>query len=625
MPSIRSSELWDVTKTEIPSRSRLVPIEPIGIGTADVESLTSYIARLAEAHAVTFGKLVDRGPSLLTPALSSNLSEVVRDRYRGQSINGMCDATRKWVHALEATTLRVDLAHLTLLSFEQLLFPRNLFRHGRAWCARCYEEARTAGAIIHDSLLWTIKLVVVCPCHELPLNERCPHCRRRVSWLTARFRPGYCSLCGSWLGMIANSTRASTCDSNEVWLARGVGELLAVGPQVQPESLGRTVRHNLRVYAEELLDGNLTALADSVGQNSRVLRAWLRGDQTICIDSLLRVCQKLKIPIASLVSPEYPNSDMLLQSAETIRLQPERSVRARPDPLQARHVLEEALHEEPAPSLREVARRLHYKSIGALYGIDRDLCKQISANYKRSRQGYEWANRGGVPLYEILSAQDILQEALGRDDPPSLRQLASSLGYTDRSWMYRKFPELCHAIIEKRRTRVTAALNRALQEDPPPSLADISRRLGYSDTLRLRRQAPDLCTELARRRKDYEHARLQVIQRKLEEARTEVPPPSLKTVQERLGLAVCTLRKHLPDLCKVIATNYKRHRQETVRRRRESLFLEVCEIMKRLRQTGVVPLGSSVKALLKSDSLKSWNTRQWAIAKARQALSGGSS
>jgi hypothetical protein len=42
-----SYESWDLEKPSIPDRSRLYQLEPIGIGTPHVESLTGYISRLS--------------------------------------------------------------------------------------------------------------------------------------------------------------------------------------------------------------------------------------------------------------------------------------------------------------------------------------------------------------------------------------------------------------------------------------------------------------------------------------------------------------------------------------------------------------------------------------------------
>jgi TniQ len=43
---------WVEEQVVWPAHSRLYHLEPIGIGTPSVESLTSYIARLAAAHSV---------------------------------------------------------------------------------------------------------------------------------------------------------------------------------------------------------------------------------------------------------------------------------------------------------------------------------------------------------------------------------------------------------------------------------------------------------------------------------------------------------------------------------------------------------------------------------------------
>src|SRR5437016_2319425 len=43
---------WDCEPPALPPRSRLYALEPIGIGTPHVESLTGYVSRIADAHAV---------------------------------------------------------------------------------------------------------------------------------------------------------------------------------------------------------------------------------------------------------------------------------------------------------------------------------------------------------------------------------------------------------------------------------------------------------------------------------------------------------------------------------------------------------------------------------------------
>ena len=54
----RLFESWSLTTPPLPPRTVLYSIKPIGVGTALVESLTGYVARLAEAHSVSVGNLV---------------------------------------------------------------------------------------------------------------------------------------------------------------------------------------------------------------------------------------------------------------------------------------------------------------------------------------------------------------------------------------------------------------------------------------------------------------------------------------------------------------------------------------------------------------------------------------
>src|SRR5260370_39494092 len=109
---------WDCTPSILPPRSRLYAIKPIGIGTPFVESLSGYVARLADAHAVSVGNLVVRELSALvsTPLFQSSQPDRFPPRF--YAINGLGEPAKKWVEALQVGTMRPDLRFLTLLSFE---------------------------------------------------------------------------------------------------------------------------------------------------------------------------------------------------------------------------------------------------------------------------------------------------------------------------------------------------------------------------------------------------------------------------------------------------------------------------------------------------------------------------
>src|SRR5260370_32199316 len=64
-------EQWQLTLPSLPAPSVLYALAPVGSGTPLVESMTSYIARLAEAHCVFPGVLMRH---LVVPFAESHLT-----------------------------------------------------------------------------------------------------------------------------------------------------------------------------------------------------------------------------------------------------------------------------------------------------------------------------------------------------------------------------------------------------------------------------------------------------------------------------------------------------------------------------------------------------------------------
>jgi hypothetical protein len=94
-------DLWDLTPTKPPPRSRLYSLQPMGLGTSRVESLTSYLTRLAQAHTVSLRTLVKRE---VFPLLAKNYKGC--DLEKMHSLNGMGHG--KQVAVLAATTPKLN-------------------------------------------------------------------------------------------------------------------------------------------------------------------------------------------------------------------------------------------------------------------------------------------------------------------------------------------------------------------------------------------------------------------------------------------------------------------------------------------------------------------------------------
>ena len=208
MDRIQTYGLWDCSVVNIPERTRLFSLQPLAVGTSQVESLGSYIIRLAEAHVVTVGDLAGREIARQNGCKDSKGSPRSRVRYRrgghgfhalSYEINGIHWQARKWTARINRATGRSDLELLTLLPFAKVLSAMLLLKPRRAWCPFCYEEDRQKGPI-YERLAWTINAVTVCSRHCVPLLSRCQHCNRPQPALAVYSHPGRCSHCGYWLG-----------------------------------------------------------------------------------------------------------------------------------------------------------------------------------------------------------------------------------------------------------------------------------------------------------------------------------------------------------------------------------------------------------------------------------------
>lgn len=125
------NKLWDLEKPIIRQPSRLHHLKPIGVGTPHVESLTGYVAQLAEYHRVPLAVLISRE---ITPVvnqifLKSCTSRGLRALFdRATALNGTGKMVVDFVQALETLTLRDNLRFLTLLIWTEILPSQGLFR-----------------------------------------------------------------------------------------------------------------------------------------------------------------------------------------------------------------------------------------------------------------------------------------------------------------------------------------------------------------------------------------------------------------------------------------------------------------------------------------------------------------
>ena len=618
---MRLLNAWDMKIEPLSARSRLYSLVPVGIGTPGVESLTGYVARLAQAHCVNVTDLVAlelSRPAALTPLVADH------SYCRTYALNGVGLSPKRWCRALEEATLRDELSNLTLLGLEDLLWPAYLFRRRRAWCSACLADRKKAGLVVYEPLLWAIQAARLCPQHRQFLEEICPYCHRPTVPLTAYSRAGFCSLCRQWLGSTSEASEAaekalSKSDLDyEFWISNEMGNLLALLPQLKGLPLGARLRDNLSSYVDQLTSGNLDEFCRVTKASRTVLRGWMTGQHSSRVDHLLRLCYYLHVPVG----------ELLLGTAAphvvpAVRKRcPGNNERRKDEILVA---LEKALIEDPAPTLTQVARRLNHDRTESLSRIAPELCKMVVA---RHQEAVNHLPRKGK--HRICAKNEIrrtLEASLAQPRPTSVQRIAVKLGYCNGGCIRLEFPHLCRAIGKKlagikssQRKNRALEFARILRQRALPSATKVCRRLGYRSLQSLRFNFPRPYRQLlALRRAQHasgkEHVRTQ-IQRLLSDG----PAISVRQVCRRVGLSLGCLYRLYPDLCWAIAEKRRRHWNVIVAARacrlRKAIFSAVME----LDRKGFYPTHSRVRPFLDSDLQKRWVESGQFLREAKQHL-----
>jgi hypothetical protein len=538
-------DLWDLTPVPIPVRSRLHSIEPIGVGTPFVESLTGYVIRLAAAHAVRVSDLIEH--ELRTSIPYFHAAAAIPN-----AVNGVNESARNWVSALETFTLRDNLQLLTLLPFASLLKTPLLMRRERAWCPRCYESRRAQGQDVYEQLLWSLQPVEVCPLHNTPLETSCPTCHRKLRPLRAVSRPGLCSWCHQWLGFPQRPTQEARQTDYQAWVAQQFGELLEIAPCAQP--VGKeNIQRVLVGYVDSFSEGNRSAIAEAAGCRRSSFYNWYNGASTARVDLLLRMCHELRIPLKSLVTGAVAEPEGAAR-AEAIQVRQRRGVFPQRNTDRLRAALLMACEEQPAPSIFEVAQRLGYTTPTRLYVADSDLCKLIVRNFNKSGRNHWWRRRGARFLDEAV-IRKALEESMALDMPLPVNRSARALGFETECPLTARFPDLCRAIKAKRtkvqaarRITVASALKAALSENPPPTVEQVACRLGYASRNTIHIWEPRLCARLIARQQTFAERSKKALKKRMKAMLKEDPPPSLRDVYARLGITRAISYGNFPEI-----------------------------------------------------------------------------
>jgi len=563
---------------EIPERSCFYPLRPIGIGTSEVESLTGYVARLAEAHVLCVGDMVGRDPVNLPrrekqPSKSRPKAHIFH--AYSYAINGVAGTARSWAGSFERITGVGGLDLLTMFPLRWTLSEMSLFKRRKAWCPRCYEADRLNG-VVYERLLWSLRAVTVCPKHAVLLEQRCPICREELPPLAVRSRPGHCSACGEWLGREKSAASASSEmgeDRFELYTAPAVGDLLA-GLSYRGRVQASRFRRNLRTCILRLSAGNGNAFAEITHTPRTTLRTWLDGGLPR-LDALLRFAFHLGISVKDLLMSRGLHEVNWADVKSRISNK-RRTAKCYRTSERVRELLRAALQDDDCPSVPELAAQLGYKRSERLRQVSPELCRQLTRRHRARHRTHWWREPGAKRIAELGRMRSLLEHSLKQHPPISVRRIAAQLGYSggNAGFILRCFPDLCRSIRKKskewkeRRTEeLRNTVVAAIAGQPSLTLRDLSHRLGFQTSTTLRSWMPDLADQILKRRAENAAEQNGLLGEALNRVLQESPAPSLNSVARRFRRSAAFLREHHLDLCHAIASRYLRERERPVRKR----------------------------------------------------------
>lgn len=275
----------------------LLRVEPMGLGTVDIESITSYVARLAQAHSTSI-------PVLLSTAVrrthqNNTTLNYVCTRPISESVRPTATAANMVETLAEATgTPRSTLQSMTFLALRGVVSRwATDFSQEPRWCPLCLEEWRIGGTPQYFKLQWQLRGVESCPIHRCQLQNRCPSCGATQNSHRGRQLLGYCSSCTSTLSSTPSSDTEASMPSGHSELIQLVEHIATHPGQFFPASGTSNIVRSL--YDEAWRKGTLEDMFTRLSKND--CRDLVYGMYSPSLSLAVHVSRSLGIPLVRLL------------------------------------------------------------------------------------------------------------------------------------------------------------------------------------------------------------------------------------------------------------------------------------------------------------------------------------
>lgn len=368
-------------------RSLFYRLPLCGIGTSEVESLRSYLLRLAAEHCMIPREVIATVASR-TPHYRLDANRTAF--WRCFPVSGTGDRAERLATMLTEAT-GTDLATATLARFRQVISARRLCRVQIArYCPECVRQ-RVEDTHVHAPLLWELQVVNACPVHGnrllstaecgAPSSARLP-LNRRVSL------PGVCGQCGS-IGFRCNGA-SELAGERDLWVAAQAGKLLALSATESKSLTREMLTAGIREMVDMRFDGKPVRAATQARLARATVLHWLKGTDGVELAALLEVAHLADADVTELFRGRYTEVGSAIDAHGTTassRIFPPRYERH--DWTSVQGALLNAANDESTPSLLSVLASLGIDSSDARRRYPTE-CRAVARRHDAARRKRWW-------------------------------------------------------------------------------------------------------------------------------------------------------------------------------------------------------------------------------------------
>lgn len=359
---------------------RLFPLSLEGKGTANVESLPSYVLRLAHLHAVPAGRLLDSLPcerkvNSANKLLSGSLGSLVRPNSTTQLI---VDALGR-----ASSEARSSLRAATFLPLEAAMArSASSFAPHLRWCPLCLTEQVAKSDAPYLKLAWQFLGLKACIHHRMLLQDRCTACGSAQHGWWRKVPLNICDRCDARLDeMPSRYSPNRPMEECAPDLLRLVSEIASTP---EPEFPAGGSCRVVRTLIDSLKESG--ACPDRLAHLDLLEISRYAGDRRMSLPIARRVAFQLSITLPELFSGDITGINHVFGFCLLNQLPANLAPLPR-EHLVGEHEMYRALldvveHSRSTLSLRQVAQRLGV-SVGVLRYRFPNEAKQISRGWRQ--------------------------------------------------------------------------------------------------------------------------------------------------------------------------------------------------------------------------------------------------